>query len=123
MSTKLRQVLSVVTARGMQRCVYIYTCKVQFISFRTFNVNNLTMKSMQSLIFHSAIFSLVLECFTIDKEGRLGRQTRNPVFQPKQVYQASSKDTVHESLPERVSWWYVTLSKMQQLTNFTTWVK
>ena len=41
------------------------------------------MKSTQSLIFHSAIFSLVLECFTIDKEGRLGRQTRNPVFQPK----------------------------------------
>lgn len=84
-----------VTARGMLRSVYIYTWKAQFISFRTFNVNITTMKSMQSLIFHSAIASLVLECFTIlifccsstskqiDEVGRLGLQSRYPVSQPK----------------------------------------
>ena len=77
-------------------CVYIYTCKAQLISFRHFYVNNVTMKSaMQSFVLHSAIFSLVLECFTIlllfccsstsrqiDKVGRLGLQTRFPVSQP-----------------------------------------
>lgn len=49
------------------------------------------MKSMQSFIVHSAIFSLVLLLVfcsistsrQIDKVGRLGLQTRCPVSQPK----------------------------------------